>query len=176
MTARTGLREKILAALADKQPHSGPDLAAKIKEDSGAVSMALWAMVGLGKAAKRTEGRTHLYFYDEAAAAACPDDVFYIAVQHAAAERTARQQESFKRAGHKRKSLPRKQMPAPAGMPVGPRFTAGPSGIKEQPAEPVGQPTQRGIAAGYDPRYQCDPNTRIVGGFATLGIGRYLPA
>jgi hypothetical protein len=31
----------------------------------------------------------------------------------------------------------------------------------------------RGPSIGYDPRYCLDPDTRVVGGFATLGIGRY---
>lgn len=165
---RTGIREKLLAVLADKQPHSGPDLADAIGEDRAAVSMALWAMVDLGKAAKVTEGRTHLYFCDEAAAAACPDSDLYAAIQHAAAQRTSRQQETFHARGHVRKQHP--------ARPAEPRFTADPGQLKQQPAEPVGKATPRGVAAGFDPRYQCDPNTRIVGGFATLGIGRYLPA
>lgn len=26
----------------------------------------------------------------------------------------------------------------------------------------------------FDPRYQVDPATRVIGGFATMGVGRYL--
>jgi hypothetical protein len=29
-------------------------------------------------------------------------------------------------------------------------------------------------ALGYDPRFQVDPSTRVVGGFASMGPGRYL--
>lgn len=31
-----------------------------------------------------------------------------------------------------------------------------------------------GPTHAFDPRFQVDPRTRVVGGFATMGIGRYL--
>lgn len=31
-----------------------------------------------------------------------------------------------------------------------------------------------GPSLGYDPRYQCPDHERVVGGFASMGIGRYL--
>lgn len=39
---------------------------------------------------------------------------------------------------------------------------------------PAGVKRTVGPSVSYDPRYQVDPATRVVGGFATLGPGRYL--
>lgn len=53
------------------------------------------------------------------------------------------------------------------------------------PGSPIHQPAQwkseapvtvapvRGLAAGFDPRVQCDPNECVIGGFRSMGIGRY---
>lgn len=42
-------------------------------------------------------------------------------------------------------------------------------------AEPVAPPVvSAGLSAGFDPRFQLPPGARIKGGFADMGIGRYL--
>ena len=46
---------------------------------------------------------------------------------------------------------------------------------KDQPAKLQG-PVQHTVQLmpAFDPRYQCDPKERVIGGFASLGPGRYL--
>lgn len=56
--------------------------------------------------------------------------------------------------------------------------TAKPKPIKASPKQEIIVPADvkviQGPSVSYDLRYQLEPGTRVLGGFATLGIGRYL--
>ncbi len=53
-----------------------------------------------------------------------------------------------------------------------------PATVQRKPSEPAqpadGPNVTRAPSRNYDPRYQVEPGTRVLGGFATMGIGRYL--
>lgn len=67
-----------------------------------------------------------------------------------------------------RKHTRRAALPAPVQV-----HSSGPSGPVTVP--PTVLP-QRGISAGFDPRFQCDPTVRPPSAvFSQLGPGRYLP-
>jgi hypothetical protein len=50
--------------------------------------------------------------------------------------------------------------------------------VKREPpkrAEPLGAPKVTVVPTPqFDPRYQVDPAERVIGGFASMGVGRYL--
>ena len=180
MTATTGIRQKILAILADQQPHSAVQIGTQLGEAMSAISMALFTETNKGLVARRSLGRSHVYFCDGTTADAYPAHMLQAALERVAQERRTKEAATLAARGHKHKSLRRKELPAPAGMEPEPlRYTVGPSALKDQSGEYIRTENTREIKAPpvrFDPRYQIDPNTRIVGGFATMGIGRYLTA
>ena len=58
---------------------------------------------------------------------------------------------------------------------VSPHWKSLPSKVAPQPANPRNvQPVRVEGMPAYDLRYQLPPDTRVLGGFATMGVGRYL--
>lgn len=74
-------------------------------------------------------------------------------------------------AAHQKPSVKRHYMARPAGEPA--PVTLGENGLRGE-VDASGARIVRVPAPRFDARYQVDPDTRVVGGFATAGIGRYL--
>ena len=170
-TPRNPVKPRIIAYMEPRKGYTS----AGIAKDLGVVRMVVWqALHRMGKAgeiAVLPVGHDNLYF----ATQACANSFSAAERNKFADEQRAMRQATIARLskalGERRNQVVKEKPGKPPNVTI--KAPLLPKTQIVQTVDYSGAKVTICKAPNYDARYQVDPATRVVGGFATMGVGRY---
>lgn len=165
---RRAVKPRILEMMVPRQSYTSAGIAHALGMTRMVVLQALLRMGGAGEIGILPVGRDNLYFASQADA-----DAFGAAEKDAfAADQLSLRRASVSRLTAAAANRVKPEKPGlPPAVTIPAKCTAAWSA---RPADSTGARVIVCKSPSFDARYQVDPEERIVGGFATMGVGQYI--